>query len=131
MKTLIVEDDFTSRLFLQGILSRNGECHTAVNGEEAVEAFRIGIVSGEPYDLVCMDIKLPGIDGVEAVRLIRDIEEKHGVLSTNGTKILMATADDTPSGVLQAFNALCDAYFVKPIDAAKLTEKLRNMGLRV
>ena len=131
MKTLIVEDDLTSRLFLQGILSRNGECHTAVNGEEAVEAFRIAIVKGEPYDLVCMDIKLPGIDGVEAVRLMRDVEQKHGVLSTNGTKILMATADETPGGVLQAFNALCDAYFVKPIDATELIAKLRTMGLRV
>jgi two-component system chemotaxis response regulator CheY len=41
MKTLIVEDDFTSRLFLQKILSPYGECHIAVNGNEAVQAFQM------------------------------------------------------------------------------------------
>jgi two-component system chemotaxis response regulator CheY len=131
MKTLIVEDELTSRLMLQGVLSGKGECHTAVTGEEAVEAFRRAIVSGQPYDLVCMDIKMSGIDGVEAVRQIRQIEENHGVRSTEGTKILMATADGTPGGIFQSFNAWCDAYFVKPIDAAKLIEKLRQMQLPV
>lgn len=36
MKTLIVEDDFTSRLFLQTFLARYGKCHIAVNGKQAV-----------------------------------------------------------------------------------------------
>jgi two-component system chemotaxis response regulator CheY len=40
MRTLIVEDDFTSRLLLQSFLSEYGECHIAVNGREAVAAFR-------------------------------------------------------------------------------------------
>ena len=47
MKTLIVEDDFTSRLLLQASLSAYGECHIAVNGKEAVEAFRTAR-EGEP-----------------------------------------------------------------------------------
>jgi two-component system chemotaxis response regulator CheY len=131
MKTLIVEDELTSRLLLQGILSAKGECHTAVSGEEAVEAFRISLISREPYDLICMDIKMPGIDGVEALRQIREIEEKHGVPSTEGVKVLMATADESPSGIFQSFNALCDAYFVKPINADKLIQKLRKMQLPV
>jgi len=131
MKTLIVEDELTSRLLLQGILSGKGECHTAVSGEEAVQAFRIATISGEPYDLICMDIKMPGIDGVEALRQIREIEETHGVKSTEGTKVLMATADESPGGIFQSFNALCDAYFVKPINADKLIQKLRKMQLPV
>ncbi|MFC1821043.1 hypothetical protein ACFLZG_08180 [Thermodesulfobacteriota bacterium] len=40
MKTLVVKDDFASRLILQKILSPYGETHVAVNGEEAIEAFR-------------------------------------------------------------------------------------------
>ena len=52
MKTLIVEDDFTSRLLLQTFLSRYGECHLAVNGKEAVEAFRMALDNGSPYNLI-------------------------------------------------------------------------------
>ena len=75
MKTLIVEDDFTSRLFLQTFLSRYGECHIAVNGREAVEAFRMAADNGSPYDLICMDIMMPEMDGQEAVKQIRALEE--------------------------------------------------------
>ena len=47
MKTLIVEDDFTSRLLLQASLSPYGECHIAVNGREAVEAFQSAREAGK------------------------------------------------------------------------------------
>ena len=46
MKTLIVEDDFTGRLLLQTLLSPYGECHIAVNGREAVDAFRRAMKRG-------------------------------------------------------------------------------------
>ena len=48
MKTLIVEDDFTSRLSMQAILSPYGECHIAVNGREAIQAFRLARAQGHP-----------------------------------------------------------------------------------
>ena len=129
MKTLVVEDELTSRLTLQTVLSSYGVCHSAVDGEEAVEAFRMAVDCGQLYDLICMDIKMPGMSGVEAVRQIRGIEERNGVLSSNGAKIVMVTAVETPQGVVQSFNALCDEYLVKPIDAGKLLEMLRLMGM--
>jgi len=50
MRTLIVEDDFTSRLLLQTFLAKYGECHVAVNGKEAVAAFKAAEESGQYYD---------------------------------------------------------------------------------
>ena len=70
LRMLLVEDDFASRLLLQIFLSRHGECHVAVNGREAVEAFRYASERGQPYDLICMDIMMPEMDGREAVRQI-------------------------------------------------------------
>src|SRR5579871_1029755 len=94
MRALIVEDDFTCRLVLQSFLAHYGQCHVAVNGKEAVEAFRIAMGCGQPYDLICMDIMMPEMDGHEAVREIRALEEAGGTLSTHGVKIIMTTALD-------------------------------------
>jgi two-component system chemotaxis response regulator CheY len=54
------KDDFTSRLLLHTFLSRYGECHVAINGKEAVEAFRESRKNGGKYDLICIDIMMAG-----------------------------------------------------------------------
>lgn len=120
LQMLLVEDDFASRLLLQTFLSRFGDCHIAVNGAEAVDAFRSAWERGERYDLICMDIMMPGMDGIEAVRQVRAIEGAGGVLSTHGAKIIMTTAVDDIREVGRSYHELCDAYLVKPIDLARL-----------
>jgi two-component system chemotaxis response regulator CheY len=129
MKTLIVEDDFTARLLLQELLSRYGECHVAVNGKEAVEAFRVASDSGAGYNLICMDILMPELDGPEAVKQIRALEEARGILSPVGVKIIMTTAVDNMRQVFRSFQQLCDAYLVKPVDMNKLRGHLIAFGL--
>jgi two-component system chemotaxis response regulator CheY len=125
LRVLIVEDDFACRLVLQTSLSRYGECHIAVNGREAVEAFRSAFERGQAYDLLCVDIMMPEMDGREAVRQIREQEEAHGVLSTHGAKIIMTTAVDNVKEVVRCFKDLCDAYLIKPIDLAELLKQMR------
>ena len=131
MRTLIVEDDFTSRLLLQSLLGRYGECHIAVNGREAVDTFRRAWESGQPYDLICMDIMMPEMDGQSAVREIRACEEARGMLSTQGVKIIMTTALDDVKNVVESFKLLCDAYVFKPIDTGNLLDHLRFLRLIV
>lgn len=129
MKTLIVEDDFTSRLFLQALLSRYGECHLAVNGKEAVEAFRGAAESGLPYDLICMDILMPEMNGQEAIRQVRALEVERGILPTAGVKIIMTTSVDDMKEVVRSFEGLCDAYLVKPFSATELLHQLWSVRL--
>jgi two-component system chemotaxis response regulator CheY len=129
MKTLIVEDDFTSRLLLQSFLALYGECHIAVNGKEAVDAFRLAADCGSPYDLVCMDILMPEMDGNEAVKQVRALEEERGVLSSRGAKIVMTSAVTDPREVCESFKGLCDYYLFKPIDAGRLLGYLKEMRL--
>ena len=93
MKILIVDDDFASRLLLQAVLSRYGECHIAVNGREAVEAFRAA-QENVGYDLICLDIMMPDVDGQTALKEIRALEEARGISSSAGAKIIMTTALD-------------------------------------
>jgi two-component system chemotaxis response regulator CheY len=128
LKALIVEDDFTSRLLLQEILKNYGGSHIAVNGREAVNAVAIALKEGNPYNLICLDIMMPEMDGLEALQKIRDMEEAAGINSTRGAKIIMTTALSDMKNVGNAFNKLCDAYIVKPINKAKLLEHLRQFG---
>lgn len=125
VRVLLVEDDFVSRLMLQTFLSRYGDCHIAVNGKEAVEAFQIALDQGQKYDMVCMDIMMPEMDGREAVRQIRALEEAHGILSSSGAKIVMTTAVEDIKEVIQCFQQLCDAYLMKPIDLGQLLSLMK------
>ncbi len=129
LRVLLVEDDFASRLLLQSFLSGYGECHIAVNGREAVEAFRSVLERGQRYDLICMDIMMPEMDGREAVRQVRALEEAQGISSTYGAKIIMTTAVTDIKEVIQCFRVLCDSYLMKPIDLTQLLSQLKSYKL--
>ena len=129
LRVLLVEDDFASRLLLQTFLARYGECHVAVNGREAVGAFSAAVEREQPYDLICMDIMMPEMDGREAVRQVRAIESARGILSTFGVKIIMTTTVDDIKEVIRCFHELCDAYLMKPIDLSKLLYHMKSYHL--
>ena len=129
MKCLIVEDDFTSRTVLQKLLSEYAECHIAANGKEAVKVFADSLHSSQPYQLICLDIMMPEMDGQDALKKIRRFEEEHGILSTQGARIIMTTALNDMQNVKNAYHSLCDGYLVKPIIKVKLIEELQQLGL--
>lgn len=129
MKILIVEDDFASRLFVQKVLSAFGEVHIAVNGLEAVQAVRMGLEENEPYDLVCMDLKMPEMDGHEAIRQIKVLEQEAGIPFDQEVKTIILTAFGDIKNVTTGFSQGADAYLVKPLDKNKLLEEIRNLNL--
>jgi two-component system chemotaxis response regulator CheY len=114
---------------LQASLAPYGECHIAVNGRVAVEAFRAAREQGQRYDLICMDIMMPEMDGQEALRQIRKLEDDADILSGDAVKVVMTTALDDIGSVMTAFKGLCDAYLMKPIDKAKLLAQLKSLHL--
>ncbi len=130
MRVLIVEDDFTSRKLLQTILTPFGDCDIAVNGKEAVDAFKEALDSGKPYELVCMDIMMPEMDGQEALRAIRSIEKDKGLRGSDEVKVVMTTALDDPKNVVEAYyKGGATSYVPKPIDRQLFVHLLRNLGL--
>ena len=130
MKTLIVEDDFTCRVLLQSLLAPYGDCHAAVDGKEALSAYHLAWKAGEPYDLICLDIMMPEMDGQNVLREIRGHEESWDIRSHRGATIIMTTALDDVGNVMSAFDGLCDGYLVKPIEREKLEKMLDQFALR-
>lgn len=128
MKILIVDDEFVSRKKAQKILSTYGECDIAFNGEEALEAFRMAHEEGHPYNLVTMDIQMPDMDGIEALKEIRAWEESRDIQLGNGVKVVMLTASMASDSILSSFKEGCESYVVKPFDKVKLAETLSQFG---
>lgn len=126
MRTLIAEDDLTSRLLLHGLLKRYGACDVVPNGRRAVEAVSAALQANSLYDLICLDIMMPEMDGREALKEIRLIESRDG---RPFAKVLMTTALRDKDNVIGAFRDQADGYLVKPIQKAKLLEYLRSFEL--
>lgn len=122
MKVLVVDDDLMTRITLEGILSAYAEVHCCVDGKEAVGEHKSALDRGEPYDLICMDLLMPVMGGLEALGIIRQEEESRGRLRAQAAKVVITTASDDSDTISQAFRGLCDAYVVKPIDADQLLD---------
>ncbi|MCP4599035.1 MAG: response regulator [Proteobacteria bacterium] len=129
MRTLVVEDDFTSRLVLKEMLKPYGEVHIAVDGKEAVEAFEFSIESKLQYDLICLDIMMPKMDGQSVLKEIRRIEQDQKIPVESRSKVIMTTVLEGKEHVITAFIEQCDGYFVKPIRREKLIQRLQEMEL--
>jgi len=127
MKSLVAEDDATNRKLLQNVLSQYGVCNVASDGREAVSAVRFARENHQSYDLVCMDLRMPQMDGQEAIREIRKQEAAAGVLKP--AKIIVTTVHSKMEDITTALLGRCNAYLVKPIDIAKLRKELKTLGL--
>ncbi|WP_147822122.1 response regulator [Salidesulfovibrio onnuriiensis] len=130
MKTLIVEDTLINQEFLKMIMEDWGQCVVVETGEAALEAFREALEAKDPFDLIFMDIMLPGMDGLQALENIRAIEAEFGVPEQEQTRTIVTTALDDDANASRAFiQGQALAYITKPIRQEKIETELRNFGM--
>ena len=112
------------------ILSPFGTCHVATNGREALEVLKRACEEDKRYDLVCLDIMMPEMDGQEVLAGIREMENARGIRGMKATKVIMTTALDDSHNIMEAFTqGHCEAYLTKPIDRNRLLEHLSELKL--
>jgi two-component system chemotaxis response regulator CheY len=129
MKSLVVEDEFVARCILQRFLARFGECDVAVDGDEALEAVMNALENSSAYDLVCLDIGLPKLNGQGVLERIRALELGRGIQIGQGCRVIMTTVATASDQVMGAFRGGADAYLNKPISLASLTRELEGLRL--
>ena len=129
MRILIAEDDFASRKFMQKYLTNFGDCDITIDGEEAVEAFKMALEDDEPYDLICLDIMMPAMDGYQVLKVVREIEKENNRTGDQSVKIIMTTALNAERNIKAAFDMGCTVYCAKPIDLDKFEEVLKKIGI--
>ncbi|HKM32766.1 MAG TPA: response regulator, partial [Oscillospiraceae bacterium] len=119
-KLLIVEDNEINYQFLSKYLMTKGfRCDVAVNGKDAVEAFK-----KQKYDLIFMDCQMPVMDGFEATKQIRRIQGEGA-----HTPIIAMTAYSLESDDKKCFAAGMDEFISKPVDVNKINKILDKYAI--
>ncbi len=124
MHILIVDDDFTSRKLLARDVHGLGRIDQACDGEEGWSAYRASLAE-DPYDLILLDIVMPGMDGGELLQKIRADEHARGVTGPRRCGIAMATMLADKDSVIRSFRDEADGYIVKPYAPGSV---LRDLG---
>ncbi|MDD2367221.1 MAG: response regulator [Desulfuromonadaceae bacterium] len=128
-RCLIVDDDIVSCFILKAILDEYFVCDIAENGEKALCSFDRGHLEEAHYSLICLDISMPCMDGLTALKHIRGAESAFGLPPDLEARIIIISADKTPATVLSSFfDCGASSYLTKPIDRQKLIHELANLG---
>jgi PAS domain S-box-containing protein len=118
---LVAEDYADNRVLIQAYLK--GSPHHVEFAEDGRRA--IDLFAQRPFDLVLMDIQMPGIDGLEATRAIRRMEESRPLRAS----ILALSANARPSDIQQSREAGCDGHLSKPISKRALLAVIHNCAV--
>jgi CheY-like chemotaxis protein len=121
MRILVAEDEPINQKIISALLQKLGcEVTVAANGKQAVDSF-----VGQDFDIIFMDIQMPEVDGFEATRLIREVEQRTG----KRVAIVACTAH-----AMSGYRELClaagmDGYMTKPISRQKLMETVESYSV--
>jgi CheY-like chemotaxis protein len=114
-KVLIVEDDRVNLMMVKLFLTSTGiTILNAMNGDEAIEVF-----NKERPDIILMDIRMPGMDGLDATRIIRTTDQN--------VPIIAVTAFAMPNDEEVAISAGCSAFVTKPYNKNFLMQKMNQL----
>jgi signal transduction histidine kinase/CheY-like chemotaxis protein len=122
LSILVAEDNEINALLTRALLTKLGHRPTmATDGAAAIDSWLAARAAGTPYDRVLMDLHMPGLDGLEAVRRIRAIEAEH---KDPHTPIIALTANASAEDREACLAAGMDEFLIKPLDRERLAAAL-------
>ncbi|MBK7663719.1 MAG: response regulator [Sterolibacteriaceae bacterium] len=124
-KVLVVDDNSTNRAILLGhVVGWGMSAEVAADGTEALEKLRLAAKCGHAYDIVLIDMLMPGLDGIETTSQVRADPR------LTGLRIVMLTSMNQVAATRAARDAGVDRYVVKPVRKAQLFSAMRiSLGL--
>lgn len=124
LRILVVEDAADNRLLVEHHLRGEPmEVRFAVLGQDAVDSVK----QGNEFDLILMDIDLPGINGYEATRMIRNWEKER---AAPAVPIVALSAHAMEEAVRESLDAGCVAHVAKPVDRSTLIDAIHTYARR-
>jgi two-component system chemotaxis response regulator CheY len=126
---LIADDSEINRLVVNKVLSPYGTTVMVADGKAGYDAFIATQKSDKPFTLVCLDIMMPEIDGMTLLKMMRKFEQTENIPAERKATIVMTTALGDKEHVVQAIEAGCDGYILKPYDRSKIISRMRQIGV--
>jgi two-component system chemotaxis response regulator CheY len=127
VRILLIDDNPVILHILRVYLRQYGDCDIARNGAEGLDAFTQRLDEQRPYDLICLDLQMPGLDGAAVLTRIRNLEEDRQTVKRAKILVVTATSEETIVAAVIAGGA--DSYLLKPVDPSRLREQLLELGL--
>ena len=122
MRCLVIDDEPIARLQLRMLLESRGPVDEAENAIAGLERVRAAVLAHAPYDLVCIDLSMPGHGGIDAIKMLKalDAELRAGAR----TNVVVVTASDDQRDLRAAMHQHVDGYLLKPVTPGQVADTI-------
>lgn len=131
MKILIVDDEVISRKILVKNMEALGECVAVDDAQKGLAQIELAVKKSHPFDLVTLDVSMPGMDGKQLLQRIRKREVAAKIPRAERVKVIMVTARMNMTTIKECIKIGCNGYLSKPVSKYQLFENLEKMGFDV
>jgi two-component system chemotaxis response regulator CheY len=122
MRILLIDDEPTARLHLRILLEQRGPIEEAPDALAGLQRIRDAIAEGPPFDLVCIDLSMPGPDGIEALKMMQEVDRT--LRDGKHTNVVVVTASDDQLDIRAALHQHVDGYLLKPVTPGQILETI-------
>ncbi|OIO04485.1 MAG: hypothetical protein AUJ49_02720 [Desulfovibrionaceae bacterium CG1_02_65_16] len=130
LRALIIEDAPVNQEFLLQALKPYAESTPTCSGEDGLAAYVRAMREGQPFDVVFLDIMLPGMDGLKTLEHMRAAEEQEELPESSRARVIVTTVLDDDRTASRAFiSGRAVSYMTKPFRLRQIRDELGKLGL--
>jgi DNA-binding NarL/FixJ family response regulator len=122
MRSLVIDDEPIARLQLRLLLESRGPVDEAPDAIAGLQRIRDAIADNDPFDLVCIDLSMPGPSGIDAIKMVKDVDQK--LRRGQHTNVVVVTASDDQKDMRAALQQHVDGYLLKPVTPGQIVETI-------
>lgn len=122
MRSLVIDDEPIARLQLRLLLESRGPVDEAPDAIAGLQRIRDAIADNDPFDLVCIDLSMPGPSGIDAIKMVKDVDQK--LRRGKHTNVVVVTASDDQKDMRAALHQHVDGYLLKPVTPGQIVETI-------
>lgn len=122
MRSLVIDDEPTARMQLRFLLESRGPVDEAPDAIAGLQRIRDAVADNDPYDLVCIDLSMPGPNGIDAIKMVQEVDKK--LRQGKHTNVVVVTASDEQKDIRAALHQHVDGYLLKPVTPGQIVDTI-------